>query len=695
MPPEITAVSSSTAGLMALAGAPPGIAASAGPSPPEPLGASLFAVFLAQSSPPHLTAAAPKANTAQTPTASLKQTSLDTQVLPKLQALPKSKTMDTLPMLSFPPAPKAKAKASELPFPAAVVHQKAAEDQISTDGIPVPNAPSFVPAHASQNMPPPVLFTAPLLAMPAATAPVAAPEPASAAPLAQAAPERAVLVSPSRLNTPALAPPSAALPGQATSAQLVPAQTVPGQTGLPLPRTWAISALLQTAPQPAPIPAAPIPAAPIPAAPIPAAPIPAAVTPAAVTPAGAGQAPPDLKAVGLLAVKLMSATMPSATMPSATMPSATMPSAMAASIATTSAVRALPRVPSPVSLTSQALAAPLPSALQETIAGPMPLAAAQIVPAMTMTAATAALAVAAPQALEPLNLSPAKAAAKFLPAALKPATRNADTSTRTPPGQEPVASAKAGAPAAALEPIPEKHVEEQPSLTADSGMNNAPLLPQTAASDQTVKAEAKPLSAGDRAEVVRQAADGVRAMPVAVKPGAPEQISVQLHPKDWGSLQVSVSVAPSQNAGAAKTVTAHIVAETPQIKAALQSGTGALHQALRASGLHLEHLTVSVKTADVKAPEIKTLEVTPAGQSASAGVTSGQSRSGTSGTGYEQPASAGSGTNGFGSGFGTGGSQSNRQGQPPFIRPSPEPEGDDAPAASTLRPAAGRIDTHA
>ena len=291
-------------------------------------------------------------------------------------------------------------------------------------------------------------------------------------------------------------------------------------------------------------------------------------------------------------------------------------------------------------------------------------------------------------------LSPAKTTGKFSPPALKPAGENADTSTRTTAGQTAAISAKTGIPAAAPEPIPKKYAEEQkPSDTADNGTNSVQIAAQAIAPAETAKAEIKPLSAQDRAEVVRQAADGVAAMPLTAKPGAPEQMSVQLHPKDWGSLQVSVSVTPSQNAGAAKTVTAHIVAETPQVKAALQSGTGALHQALRASGLHLEHLTVSVK-----APEDKTVEVKPAAQSASAGLSSGQRQADQSAQSYGQPAGAGNGTDGFGNGFGTGGSQNNRQGQPPpgALPDAPDAEPDTASAASPpTRPATGRIDTRA
>ena len=628
MPPEIVA------GLMALAGAPPGVAASAGPSPPEPLGASLFAAFLAQSSPPSVPPAAPKASVAQTLTADPKQTPLD------LQALPKSKTMDTLPTLSFPALPKAKAKASGLSVPAAAVHQKAAPYQRAEDGTPAPNVPVPAPALAGQAAAPPVLFAVPVLTTPAAAvpSPVAAPGPAaSAVPPVQAAPERAVPGSPSRPDTPAPTSPIAAAPGQAALAQTVPAQTVPAQPapaqfGLPLARTGAVSAPLQTVPQP--------------------------------------------KAVSLLAVK---------------------PASVTTASATASVGRALPRVPSPVSPDPQAQAAPLPADPQEVIPHPTSPAASQNATIVTVAAAAAVPLAAALPAPETPKFSPAKTTGKFLAAALKPAGENADTSTRTTPGQSQAVSVKTGVPAAAPEPVLERHAEEQkPSLTAESGINSVPTFSQAAASTETVKAGAKPLSAGDRAEVVRQAAEAVTKMPLPATTGASEQMSLQLHPKDWGSLQVSVSVAPSQNAGAAKTVTAHIVAETPQVKAALQSQTGALHQALRAAGLHLEHLTVSVKAADIKAPEVK-----PAAQSASAELSSGQSQADQSQTdlsgqsrSFGQPSAN---TGGFGAnGFGAGGSQNNRQGQPPpSFSPPAEPEVDDVITTIPFRPATGRVDTHA
>ena len=77
-------------------------------------------------------------------------------------------------------------------------------------------------------------------------------------------------------------------------------------------------------------------------------------------------------------------------------------------------------------------------------------------------------------------------------------------------------------------------------------------------------------------------------------------MTLQLHPKDWGQLQISVKVVPGihPDAAQAQTVTAHIVAETPQVKAALENGSSDLRHALREAGLHLDRLTVTVQAAE-------------------------------------------------------------------------------------------------
>ena len=48
-------------------------------------------------------------------------------------------------------------------------------------------------------------------------------------------------------------------------------------------------------------------------------------------------------------------------------------------------------------------------------------------------------------------------------------------------------------------------------------------------------------------------------------------------------------------------VTAHIVAESPQVKAALENHSGDLRQALREAGLHLDRISVTVQSMDASA----------------------------------------------------------------------------------------------
>ncbi len=114
---------------------------------------------------------------------------------------------------------------------------------------------------------------------------------------------------------------------------------------------------------------------------------------------------------------------------------------------------------------------------------------------------------------------------------------------------------------------------------------------------QTLAASPAPLTRPDRAEVIRQVADAVGTMPVPARPGTPSQMTLQLHPKDWGQLQISVRIVPADPGSItqAQTVTAHVVAASPQIKAALESGSGDLRHTLRQAGLHLDKLIVTVQ----------------------------------------------------------------------------------------------------
>ena len=163
-------------------------------------------------------------------------------------------------------------------------------------------------------------------------------------------------------------------------------------------------------------------------------------------------------------------------------------------------------------------------------------------------------------------------------------------------------------------PTEELHMEER---RMDAGQGQAalpaatPLLHTGAAAAAGTAPETKVLTHTEKLAIVQQLADGAGGMRLSVKPGAAQEMTVQLHPKDWGSLHVTVQIAPGTDVqvvdpahgdapkdAAPRTVTAHIVAETPQVKAALESHTGDLHQKLREAGLHLDSVTVTVRVPD-------------------------------------------------------------------------------------------------
>jgi len=135
-----------------------------------------------------------------------------------------------------------------------------------------------------------------------------------------------------------------------------------------------------------------------------------------------------------------------------------------------------------------------------------------------------------------------------------------------------------------------------------AGSDALPAIPAAApAQAEAARTEAKPLTPADRAEMIRQVAEGASAMPLPAKPGASEQMTLQLHPRDWGQLQVSVRITPGSQPNAVQTVTAHIVAQNPQVKAALENGSGDLRQTLREAGLHLDRISVTVQRMDASA----------------------------------------------------------------------------------------------
>lgn len=232
-----------------------------------------------------------------------------------------------------------------------------------------------------------------------------------------------------------------------------------------------------------------------------------------------------------------------------------------------------------------------------------------------------------------------------------------------------------------------------------------PALPNPVpAQAEAAPTEAKPLTAADRAEMVRQVADGVGAMPLPAKPGASEQMTLQLHPRDWGQLQISVKITPGSHPNAVQAVTAHIVAQTPQVKAALENGSGDLRQALRQAGLHLDRISVTVQRMEASAQAGTTTSggrheanQGGAGQgmgSGAFGETTPNQKTGMSdgtgmfgGTGHGMPSFAAS-----------GGSHGGRQGgePPPAYAAAYAPaEPEDALPEAPRRPATGQVDIRA
>jgi flagellar hook-length control protein FliK len=109
----------------------------------------------------------------------------------------------------------------------------------------------------------------------------------------------------------------------------------------------------------------------------------------------------------------------------------------------------------------------------------------------------------------------------------------------------------------------------------------------------------KPLTGAERAQIVRQLADGVATVKPQVLTNGQGQMTLDLHPKEWGDLRVTIKLAQGQTAeGVSQTVvTAHVVASSPVVKAALETHTAELNRALHETGLRLDRLTVTVQDA--------------------------------------------------------------------------------------------------
>ena len=273
---------------------------------------------------------------------------------------------------------------------------------------------------------------------------------------------------------------------------------------------------------------------------------------------------------------------------------------------------------------------------------------------------------------------------------LKLAAASADNNTRIAPVLAQAAPAKMLPPELTLQVVGKRSERNAaPDTDTHAAVISATPLPTAG---ETAKADAKPLTLADQAEIVKQVADGVGAMRLSTKSGNSEQMTLQLHPHDWGQLQVSVKITPGVQANTAQTVTAHIVAQTPQVKAALESNSGDLRVALRASGLHLDRITVTVQSAGANA---QAGTASSGGHHEMSGGAFGQNASdqktGTANSPSQGPAS-------FSAFTGSHGGRQGSQTPPAYASPyqTVEPEGEDGFAAEAPRRLLlGQVDTRA
>ena len=665
MPPEITA------GLTALTGSPPGLTPAAPPDVGK-VSAASFASLLAQSSPPSLAPAAPASGNDPLPDFGPWKT-MDT--LPKLPLSAKNAKNSASELLLSPvPAPTAAdAKIADAKIADAsltnvkvvslkTAHDKTADDADGDAAASLPSAPAD-PLAAAVNAA--TLVPAQILPLPVAASPSSAPAAASLKVPSLPSAKSALLPAPQA---------QAALPHAASSAPHAASSAPHAASSAPQAAPLAaVSELTPLVPPPALPDTSPRP------------PRQAEAKPSVNLLAAKDSAPKEL--VQALSLPQEQAVTPRQAallrLPSAENPIATAPISASAS-----------------ALAAPALALPASALILPASALTLPASGLLLVSARPAGAAKITLTSAASDA-DTETSAEASIVTGTVPGRLfgKAAGSDAKTMPAAPllPPAKPQDTAHLAVPASS-EPGRSLDAKKSAGTAAPDGLLGTLSAGSAAPATGAAALAIKPLTPADHAALVRQAADGVGSAAVLPeKPGAAQQISVQLHPKDWGSLQVSVTVTPGTEAAPAKTVTAHIVAETPQVKAVLQSQTGALHEALRESGLHLEHLTVSVKSA----PET----VQPASPGASAGFSSdgftpSQGQAGGSSQPDSQPGQP-AGGNSLGSAFGGAafgaGSQNGRQGQPtPTVAPTPaEPEPEPIFVRLPVRPVTGRIDTRA
>lgn len=114
-----------------------------------------------------------------------------------------------------------------------------------------------------------------------------------------------------------------------------------------------------------------------------------------------------------------------------------------------------------------------------------------------------------------------------------------------------------------------------------------------------VQSPVREMKQSDQARMVDQVAKTIASFGGKVTGSTDKQVSIQLHPYEWGKLEVTVSVAPVPGsiAGQSQAITAHIVAESDSVKAAMEHRIGELKHHIDLEGIKLDSVTISVRPA--------------------------------------------------------------------------------------------------
>lgn len=161
--------------------------------------------------------------------------------------------------------------------------------------------------------------------------------------------------------------------------------------------------------------------------------------------------------------------------------------------------------------------------------------------------------------------------------------------------------------------------------------------PSTAAPSASARSE-------KRGTAAAQVAEKIVSLPLA--PGTTRQVTVNLHPHDWGQVRVEVTMTAPGADGTAGAITARLSADNPQARAALQTHSGELRRALEDAGLRLDSVTITDTVQAASGSAASGGDSTPFRQEGQAAFTGSPNSGTTFGGGGGSAASSGQETGG-------------------------------------------------